>query len=518
MVVNLGVIAACLVAAWSIQQVERTIQTLPRLPIGASQLLTEQVEPGEPLNFLLVGSDSAAGLDEGASASLGRDLATESKRSRADTMMLLRLDPATGTAAVLSLPRDLWVPINGKEQKLNAALFLDGPGLLVETVKSYFDVDIHHYMQVDFAGFARVIDSIGGVPVYFENPTRDLRSGLDVAESGCTTLNGDAALSYVRSRKHYQEFINDGWRATDSKSDIDRSARQRDFLILALEQTIDRTGRNPLEIRGLVNAVMADGGSLQLDDTLSIQALLDLGNVFANFNPDSLQRYELPVTDDNIPPAELTKKQKRQKRREAAEAGEAGEAGDTGGSSTEDAEPRGLSILRVDLQTKKVQAVLDVFRGNSGFTRPADVEVRVSQGSGSPEQVGDAVDNLRDRGFAVLNSGRTETDSDTSIRFAPAASDHAQLATRFLAVLPDLSLITSESETIELIVGADYTGIRFLPRSENEVGDVLANVLASAPAGDSDSTTTSATTLAPTSVAPTTSVVVRGQVPEDTTC
>ncbi|MEE9414683.1 MAG: LCP family protein, partial [Acidimicrobiales bacterium] len=497
----------------------RTIQTLPRIPIGASQLLSPQVEPGEPQNFLLVGSDSAARLDEGASAAQGRDLSTEAKRSRADTMMLLRVDPATGSAAVLSLPRDLWVPINGKEQKLNAA-FLEGPDLLVETVKSYFDVDVHHYLQVDFAGFARVIDSIGGVPIYFKNPTRDLRSGLDIEQSGCVTLDGNAALSYVRSRKYYQEFIDDAWRSTDGKSDLDRTARQRDFLILALEQTVDRTGRNPLEIRGLINAVTSDGGSLGLDDTLSIQDLLDLGNIFANFDPESLQRFELPVTDDRIV-TELTKKQKRQQRRQQ-KAAEQGEAGDNGVvADNDDEELSGLQILRVDLSRKKVQAVLDVFRGNSGFDRPADVEIRVSQGSGSPEQVGDAVDNLRERGFTVLNSGRTEASTDTAIRFSPEASDHAELATRFLAVLPDMSLTTVESETIELIVGADFTGIRFLPRPENEVRELFATLLASTPdinGDENNSTTTSPTTISPSSLATTTSVEVRGHVPQDTTC
>lgn len=500
MIGNLAVIAACFLAAWSLQKVEETVQSIPRVQFSAGDtpLLAEAPVAGEPLNFLLVGADSAARLEEGNPVTAGRDLEFEATRARSDTMMLVRLDPTTGHAWVLSIPRDLWVPIPGfKEEKINAALSFGGPPLLVETITTYFDLPIHHYMQVDFAGFAAVVDTIGGVPVYFPNPARDRSSGLSIPEAGCVSLNGSEALGYVRSRK-YQEFIDGQWVSIDGRTDLDRGARQRDFMILALEQVVDRTGRNPLEIQRLVSAVTEDGKSIQLDDELSIGNLIQIGAAFQEFDPDTLQRYELPVNFDFIPTAVAEPKKKKKKN--GGEAGEGGEAE----AADEPEVVEGLDVLR--LATISSQPILDIFRGQSGDVRPADVKVIISQGSAEPQQVADAVDSLRERGFEVVNSGQTEVDSDTTVRFSTSGRLGAELVVRYLGGLPDAGLISDDSTTIELVVGSDYNAVRLLPRPEAEIARVFASVkpVAASPVtdtsdtsdtGDTDSGEASTTTL-----------------------
>ena len=124
---------------------------------------------------------------------------------------MARLDPATGTASVLSLPRDLIVEVEGgTTTRLNATQAVGGIGSLISAIDSNLEIPINHFVQVDFAGFSDIVDIVGGVPVYFPFPTRDLGSGLAIAESGCFNLDGSESLSYVRARS-LEELIEDEW-------------------------------------------------------------------------------------------------------------------------------------------------------------------------------------------------------------------------------------------------------------------------------------------------------------------
>ena len=103
-----------------------------------------------------------------------RDVSTRtSRRPRAagsDSIMILRRDPDHG-AALLSIPRDLWVPIAGRgdEWKINAA-FNGGADRLVQTIQQSLGIPIHHYIEVDFDGFARLVDTVGGVEICVRTP------------------------------------------------------------------------------------------------------------------------------------------------------------------------------------------------------------------------------------------------------------------------------------------------------------------------------------------------------------
>ena len=150
-------------------------------------------------NFLLVGSDSRAGIapDDPNIGAFGSEAEVGGQRS--DTIMVLRIDPKSERASVLSFPRDLWVSIagTGAKQRINTA-FSRGPDVLVATLQQNFGIPIQHFVEVDFVGFKGLVDAVGGVPVYFENPARDKNTGLNIPVSGCVTLNGDQALAYAR--------------------------------------------------------------------------------------------------------------------------------------------------------------------------------------------------------------------------------------------------------------------------------------------------------------------------------
>ena len=108
---------------------------------------------------------------------------------RSDTIMILRRDPDNG-ASLLSIPRDLWVPIagTGDDGKINWA-YIGGPRRLAETITQALGIPIHHYVEVDFAGFQRLVDEIGGVEICVEYAAEDTNSGL-VLQPGCQTLDG----------------------------------------------------------------------------------------------------------------------------------------------------------------------------------------------------------------------------------------------------------------------------------------------------------------------------------------
>src|SRR4051812_35960730 len=112
----------------------------------------------EATNFLLVGVDNDYGMAANDPVVQGRmgELNT-------DTIMVLRIDPGSHKAWILSFPRDLLVniPRTGGKNKINAALSTGGPGLLVETIQSNFQIKINHYVQVNLYGFEQLVDAIG---------------------------------------------------------------------------------------------------------------------------------------------------------------------------------------------------------------------------------------------------------------------------------------------------------------------------------------------------------------------
>jgi anionic cell wall polymer biosynthesis LytR-Cps2A-Psr (LCP) family protein len=161
----------------------RKYERLPRVEL--SGVLDESVESGEPENYLIVGIDSAAGLPEDDTVRIGRD-----PTLRSDTIMILRTDPASRRAALLSMPRDLWLRLaDGTNARINLAIQRGGAPLLIRTIAENFAIPIHHYVQVDFASFRGLVDAIDGVPVPIPYPARDRETGLDIRSSRLPTCD-----------------------------------------------------------------------------------------------------------------------------------------------------------------------------------------------------------------------------------------------------------------------------------------------------------------------------------------
>jgi LCP family protein required for cell wall assembly len=183
--------------------------------------------PSQPINVLLLGTD--ARLDD-------------PDPPRTDTMILLTIDPQRQSIGMLSLPRDLWVPIPGFgfESKINTAYTIGearrypggGARLAMDTVSSFVGQPVHYYIRVNFAGFVELVDLIGGVDVMVpttihdeEFPTADYGIETFHLEAGAQHLDGETALKYVRTRNIDDDYGRAGRQQQVLRAVIDRVTR-----------------------------------------------------------------------------------------------------------------------------------------------------------------------------------------------------------------------------------------------------------------------------------------------------
>ncbi|WP_406330529.1 LCP family protein [Streptomyces sp. NBC_00203] len=230
----------------------------------------DRPDAGEGTNYLIVGSDSRAGM----SAAEKKKLHTGSAEGkRTDSMMILHTGDNGST--LISLPRDSNVTIptykgstsgktfqgTGRQVKLNAAYAEDGPTLLVRTIEANTGLHIDHYVEIGFAGFASIVDAVGGVEMNLDQGFKDKYSGADF-KKGKQTLNGEQALAFVRTRHAF------------AASDLQRTKNQQKFLAaLAHQVATPGTVLNPFKLYPTMGAGL---DSLTVDKDMSLWDLADM--------------------------------------------------------------------------------------------------------------------------------------------------------------------------------------------------------------------------------------------------
>jgi len=169
-------------------------------------------------DYVLVGSDSREGLTAAQQKQFHTGSTAVAEGKRTDSIILVHVPAGGGQPALISLPRDSYVPIPGHgKNKINAAYTLGGLKLLVKTIEQVTDLRIDGYVEIGFGGFASVVDSLDGVDICVKHAMDDPKAGINL-KAGCQTLNGPNALGYVRARY------------SDPLGDIGRVQRQRQFL------------------------------------------------------------------------------------------------------------------------------------------------------------------------------------------------------------------------------------------------------------------------------------------------
>lgn len=250
------------------QVVDQAKLALGTNPVAAPEISATTARltiPKGTETFLLIGSDTRASADAG----------------RSDTMILMRLDRTNNTISMLSIPRDLEVQIPGYgTNKINAAFSYGGAKKLIETVRDEFEVPIDHFAIIDFRGFRKVVDAVGGVYLtmdqryYNHNDGSAANNYADIdLHPGYQRLTGRQALSWVRFRHKDSDFF--------------RAARQQLFLRELKRQLTSRSN-----VPGLPQVMRAVAKSTT-SDLDSVSETLELARVILDVPPSRVFRITL---------------------------------------------------------------------------------------------------------------------------------------------------------------------------------------------------------------------------------
>jgi LCP family protein required for cell wall assembly len=380
--------------------------------------------PAEGGNYLIIGSDSRAFVQDSAQAqAFGTADQSGVGGQRSDTMMVLHIDPSTKSNLLVSFPRDLLVTdAAGRRIQINS-VFNSGPQAVIDMMKRDFDLDINHYVEINFEAFIGVVNAVGKIPVYFPYPARDTYSGLNIGFPGCQALDGNAALAYVRSR-HLQYERNGRWTDASPRADLDRITRQQDFIRKLASYASAKAGQNPLDALDIANAIVP---KLKIDDQLSKDNILRLVKTFRNVDPTQEGALEM-VTLPNV-----------------ASTSESG---------------------RLDVQQPEADQLLARLRTFGGDAaqqkdvREADVVVSVLNGSDKAGEAGKTIAKLQLRGFGPGVVGNAPATPETLVRYAPGAQAKAELVARYLGGTGQLEADPSvRGVDVVLVIGADWRGV-----------------------------------------------------------
>ena len=386
-------------------------------------------DPDRPMNVLLVGSDSRKEISAAERQQFGTE--TQVGGQRSDTIIVLHVDPAAEKAALMSIPRDLSVPISGsndpRPRRINTA-FERGPEVLIATIRDQLGIEIDHYAQVDFNGFRGIVDAIGGVTLYFPSPVRDTVSGLNVAQPGCVQLDGNSALAYVRSR-NYQYQDGGRWRF-DPTADLGRIERQQSFIRRVIGKA-SQVGRNPVRLNSIINSAVPN---VKIDRAFSTKDMLRLAKRFKSLEPDAVEMLPLPTFQT----------------RES-----------------------GAAVLK--LKEPEATEVIDRLKGTAQPAGPAGpppkvipgtVRVRVLNGTGTGGQAGTSAQALQKAIFGVAATG----DADrfdykrTVIRYGRGQLPKAQLLQAYVDGATDMVEDGAlRGGDLVLVTGAGFKGVRDAP-------------------------------------------------------
>jgi len=254
-------------------------------------------KPTTALNYLLVGSDTREGLTAAQLKQMRVGSKATAAGARSDTMLLVHISKARDKVTIISIPRDSLVTVPehtsiydktkltpAAKAKINAAFAWGGASLLIQTIEQETNIKIDHYVEVGFAGFAGMVDSLGGVDVCTKRDINDPKSHL-IMSAGIHTVDGIEALKYVRTR----DF--------DGMGDLGRMQRQQQFMSAVLRK-VTSTGvlLNPIKLVNFFNATIA---TVKTDSDLNQNDLIVLAKQMKNLSPSKVRTLTIPLGNSN---------------------------------------------------------------------------------------------------------------------------------------------------------------------------------------------------------------------------
>ena len=352
---------------------------------GLNSALTTGQEAGTE-NILMVGSTSRCALSV-QNAAFG--LCSQGVNGvNSDVIMILHADPTHHRLALLSIPRDLFIP-NARTtgpNKIDAGLY-QGLTQLVAAIEEDFGIPIQHAVSLNFDQFANIVNALGGINMAFPQSVFDAESGLNVQAATCVHLDGFQALAVVRAR--HLQYKGDStttdaryW-PQEAQSDLARINRDHEFLRVLSAAAAKKGLDNPITDLSLINSLKAD---LTFDQSWGVHDMVDLILDFHSININSAPQLTVPVAVVTDPE------------------GSGGSYVYQGGSYGDvefPAEPQDQSSVD---QVLGVSATTDTMTGMP-LPAPSSVTVSVMNGTGAANQAATTAAALGALGFHTVGVG-----------------------------------------------------------------------------------------------------------------
>ncbi|WP_167097623.1 LCP family protein [Mycobacterium sp. DL592] len=445
-------------------------------------------------NFLIVGVDSRTG----ANGEMGAGSTADAEGARSDTIMLVNIPASRKRVVAVSFPRDLaitpmrcqaWNSDTGQygpvydaktgewsddwrytQTKINSAYALGGPKCLVKVIQKLSGLSINRFMAVDFAGFAKMVDALGGVEVCSTTPLQDYELGTVLASAGRQILDGHTALNYVRARQV----------TTEVNGDYGRIKRQQLFLSSLLRSVIsNNTLLNLGKLNDVVNMFIAD----TYVDNVRTKDLVDLGQSLQGINAGRITFVTVPTT--GITDADGNEQPRTDDIRSLFDAiinddplpgeNDTNETTSpmTAAKKAEQAAPS--PTAKPPAETTQTELV------NAVTTNPADVTVQVSNSTGKEGLGANATAALQAHGFNVLEPNDYDgTVSGTTVMFS---AGNEEAAATVAAAFPNAAMerVDGLGQTVKVVLGSNFDTVAAPPPSGSAVSVQVSHDASSTP-------------------------------------
>ena len=362
-----------------------------------------------------------------------------------DVVMILHLNPANHTLAILSIPRDLFVP-NARSDganKIDAALF-QGPDQLIDAIEEDYGIPIQHFVELNFDSFINVVNALGGIKMYFPEPVYDAYSGLNIQTTGCIQLNGTQALQVVRAR--HVQYKGPGVTTDDpsywpqeAQSDIARIRRDHEFLRVLATAVKAKGLSNPLTDQSLVSSVVSQ---LTVDSSFSASAMISLVLGYHDVDVTTAPQLTLPVAVDQF--------------------GSYSYQGGSYGDVEFPVEPQDHTAVDQFLGLSSGNE--DTYSGGA-LPAPSSVTVSVMNGTGAYNQATDTASSLAALGFKTGTVGDVSAvgqEAETVVYYSsksPAELAAAQVVANSMSgavIMADDASQVSPGSQVTVVTGTDF--------------------------------------------------------------
>ena len=427
-------------------------------------------------DFLIVGLDSRAGDN----ANMGAGNTDDADGARSDTVMLVNIPANRKRVVAVSFPRDLaitpmqceaWNPATGKygplydaktktwgpkmvytETKLNSAFAFGGPKCLVKEIQKLSGLNINRFIAVDFAGFARMVDALGGVEVCSKTPLHDYELGTVLEHGGSQVLDGSTALNYVRARQV----------TTETNGDYGRIKRQQLFLSSLLRSLISEDTLLDLnKLNNVVNMFISD----TIVDNVQSKDLIQLGQSLQGMAAGHVTFVTVPtgITDQNgdEPPrmADMRALFDAIINDDPLPEENDQNAKNLGTSDDKSGQTKAPATKKAPTPTPAPTAAPEARHEQVTTTTPGDVTVRVSNATTQSGLAATATSQLKQDGFNVMTPDDYPSSvNTTTVLFSPGNEQAAATVASSFANAR-VQRVSGYGQVVQVVLGPDFKAV-----------------------------------------------------------